>query len=76
MGTGTMTSLWADLDKIKSDILLIVGQKDSKFRKIGDEVSKLIPGAGFETVSDAGHNVHFEQKNRFVEIVSKFLLDE
>ncbi len=76
MGTGAMPSLWADLDKIKSDILLIVGRKDSKFCKTADEVSKLIPCACHEIVNDAGHNVHFEQKNQFVEIVSKFLLDE
>lgn len=76
MGAGAMPSLWADLDKIKSDILLIVGKKDSKFCKTACEVLNLIPHACLETVKDAGHNVHFEQKNKFVELVNKFLLDE
>lgn len=76
MGTGIMPSLWSEFEKIKSDILLIVGQKDSKFCNIASEASKLTPKVCLEIIKDAGHNVHFDQKNKFVESVNKFLLNK
>ncbi len=73
MGTGVQPSLWDELERIKSPLLLIVGEKDSKFREIGSEIDRRCPDATLEVAADAGHNVHLEQPEQFVRAVVEFL---
>lgn len=73
MGTGAMPSLWNKLDQIQADLLLIVGQKDAKFKTIADTVYKKIKNASVEVVAGAGHNVHFEQPEQFIKVVKEYL---
>lgn len=75
MGTGAQQSLWRELANVESPLLLIVGEKDSKFCGIGREMARRCPGAMLEIVPDAGHNVHFERPREFTELVRKFLHD-
>lgn len=75
MGTGAQPSLWNELSKIESSLLLIAGEKDSKFCGVGREMVKRCPGATLEIVPDAGHNVHFERPREYAELVREFLHD-
>lgn len=73
MGVGAQPSLWDGLDRIKADLLLIVGQKDTKFRRIASEMRQRCPTAQVRVVEDAGHNVHFENPERYAKEVCQFL---
>ncbi len=73
MGTGTAPSVWDRLDRITARLLLVVGEKDEKFRKIARAVAAACPRARVHVVEDAGHNVHFENPKAFVNQVRLFL---
>lgn len=73
MGTGSQPSLWNQLDKIKSEILLLVGEKDDKFKMIADEINKYCTYARIKIVPDAGHTVHLDSRNTFISEINNFL---
>lgn len=73
MGAGAQPSLWNELPNIESPLLLIAGEKDSKFCTVGREMAQRCPEASLEIVPDAGHNVHFERPREFTELVQEFL---
>jgi 2-succinyl-6-hydroxy-2,4-cyclohexadiene-1-carboxylate synthase len=75
MGAGAQPSLWNELANVESSLLLIAGEKDSKFCGVGREMVKRSPKATLAVVADSGHNVHFERPREFTELVREFLHD-
>ena len=73
MGTGVMPSLWDLLYKIKAETLLIVGEKDSKFTGIAEDMMTCSDRLKIAIVNGAGHNVHIEKEDEFIEITANFL---
>lgn len=71
---GKMISLWEKLENINIPIHLIVGEKDDKFKEINLNVKSKLKNCNMTIVENAGHNVHFEQPNKFAEIVETFLI--
>lgn len=76
LGTGAQASLWGELPKIAVPTLLVVGEHDAKFRAIADEMQAQHPYAQTAVVPHAGHNVHEEQPDAFVQIVRAFLAED
>ncbi|MFB1051427.1 2-succinyl-6-hydroxy-2,4-cyclohexadiene-1-carboxylate synthase [Paraliobacillus sp. JSM ZJ581] len=74
MGTGVQPSWWDKLATITKPMLLIVGELDEKFVMIADEMKQQCKNAELVIVSDAGHAVHVEQKEKFDTIVKDFIL--
>jgi 2-succinyl-6-hydroxy-2,4-cyclohexadiene-1-carboxylate synthase len=55
-------------------VLLVVGSKDDKFRRIGDEMKNTIgANADLIVIENAGHSVHLEQTHSFQSVVGEFL---
>ncbi len=73
MGTGVQPSLWDQLKKIQARLLLIVGEKDDKFKRIAAEMAPRCPKASIYIVEDAGHNVHWEKAGEYARLVKGFL---
>ena len=73
MGTGVQPSIWDTLPQITLPTQLIVGEYDSKFIGINQEMVQLIPLAEMVTISGAGHTVHLENLAVFIEQVHSFL---
>ncbi len=73
MGTGAQPSLWEKLSEIVTPVLLIVGEKDSKFRGTAGEMVKMMPAAEMYVANDAGHNVHWEKPDEVAKVVRDFL---
>lgn len=73
MGTGVQPSLWGELQYIDMPTQLIVGEHDSKFIRINDEMAQSIPHSSMATLPNAGHTVHLENPRDFLECVKKFL---
>lgn len=72
MGTGNQPSLWEKLAQNQIPLLLLAGEYDDKFKTINAEIASLCPAASLKIISKAGHNVHFENIDKFVAVVRKF----
>jgi pimeloyl-ACP methyl ester carboxylesterase len=60
LGTGSLPSLWDRLGELTAPVVLIVGERDTKFRAIAGEMAERLPRARLEIVAGAGHAVHLE----------------
>ena len=72
MGTGNQPSLWAQLAQNQIPLLLLVGEYDNKFTTINTEIASLCPAATLNIIPKTGHNIHFENLDKFVEVVRQF----
>ncbi|MEG3842793.1 2-succinyl-6-hydroxy-2,4-cyclohexadiene-1-carboxylate synthase, partial [Microcoleus sp. herbarium14] len=72
MGTGNQPSLWEKLAQNQIPLLLLAGEYDDKFITINTEIASLCPAASLEIVPKAGHNIHFENTDKFVAVVRQF----
>ncbi|MEG5014724.1 MULTISPECIES: 2-succinyl-6-hydroxy-2,4-cyclohexadiene-1-carboxylate synthase [unclassified Microcoleus] len=72
MGTGNQPSLWEKLAQNQIPILLLAGEYDDKFININTEMASLCPAATLEIVPKAGHNIHFENIDKFGSVVRQF----
>jgi 2-succinyl-6-hydroxy-2,4-cyclohexadiene-1-carboxylate synthase len=60
LGTGALPSLWDRLSELSMPILLIVGERDVKFRSIAERMAAAIVSARLVVVPEAGHAAHLE----------------
>ncbi len=72
MGSGAQPSLWHKLSNLTMPVLLIVGELDTKFVKIGQEMAALMPNVQLEVMTGAGHMVHLERPLHFQQLVCTF----
>ena len=72
--TGKMKPLYDNIKDIDLKTLLITGELDSKFTNINVEMVKIFNNAEHKIIKNAGHNTHFEEPQRFIEAINKFLL--
>ena len=72
MGTGSQPSAWNSLGLIPPSLLL-VGEMDAKFKEIAARMAAKMRTAAVTVVPDAGHNVHFEQPEKYASLVRAFL---
>lgn len=74
LGTGTQEPLWNRLPELSMPVLVVAGERDAKFIRIGERMAELIgDNAAFATVPDAGHAAHLEQPESFRRVVEPFL---
>ncbi|WP_017797439.1 2-succinyl-6-hydroxy-2,4-cyclohexadiene-1-carboxylate synthase [Oceanobacillus kimchii] len=73
MGTGAQPSFWNDLEQMIMRVLLVVGEKDSKFVKINNKMREKLPNAELTVCKNVGHAVHVENPQIFGKIVEEFL---
>ncbi|MCL6517597.1 2-succinyl-6-hydroxy-2,4-cyclohexadiene-1-carboxylate synthase [Alicyclobacillus sp.] len=69
MGTGAQTPVWDRLDAVVAPTLLVTGALDEKFCAIARRMQAKLPDAAWVCVPDAGHTVHLEQPEAYVEAV-------
>jgi 2-succinyl-6-hydroxy-2,4-cyclohexadiene-1-carboxylate synthase len=60
MGTGTMTPVWDRLHELTMPATVIVGERDAKFRVLGERLVAGLPDAELVVIPHAGHAVHLE----------------
>ena len=73
MGTGVQPSLWNTLSTIQLPVHLIVGELDTKFVSIAQDMHTYLPESNLHVVTDAGHTAHLEQPEAFNETLVKIL---
>ncbi|WP_347862510.1 2-succinyl-6-hydroxy-2,4-cyclohexadiene-1-carboxylate synthase [Salimicrobium sp. PL1-032A] len=74
MGTGVQPSVWHRLEDLDFPVCLIVGERDTKYRKLNAEMERMFPQAQVHLVNDAGHIPHLEKPDIFSEIVRHFMI--
>ncbi len=72
-GQGKMESLWDDLSKLKIPTLLLSGAFDTKYASIQRQMGKLLPNSSHKIIESAGHNLHLEKPEDFVNLLREFL---
>lgn len=73
MGTGSQPYYMNKLVRIKIPTLILTGEKDDKFCKIGEEISNHIEKSEHVIVKNSGHVIHLEQPDKFDRIVVDFI---
>lgn len=73
MGTGKQSSYWHKLHLFQRPVLLLVGEKDSKFIRINEEMNELFPNSELTVVKEVGHAIHVEQPAIFGKLVMEFI---
>jgi 2-succinyl-6-hydroxy-2,4-cyclohexadiene-1-carboxylate synthase len=73
MGAGVMEPRWPGLPGLAIPTLLIVGELDEKYRHLGEHMQGLLPDCRLVVVPGAGHTVHLEQPDLFLEAAISFL---
>lgn len=72
-GTGTQAPLWDRLGELAVPVLVLAGERDAKFRALGERLAATIPDARFEVVPGAGHAAHLERPDAFLALVQPWL---
>lgn len=57
IGTGEMASLWGRLPELTMPVRVVVGERDAKFRTIGERLVAALPDAALTVVPGAGHGL-------------------
>jgi 2-succinyl-6-hydroxy-2,4-cyclohexadiene-1-carboxylate synthase len=73
LGIGSQPSLWEALAQNQVPLLLLVGEFDQKFIQINREMQARCEVAQLQIVAGCGHNIHFEQRQDFLERLRGFL---
>ena len=73
-GTGVQEPVWDRVGTIEVPVLVVAGERDAKFRTLGERLAAAIgSNATFAVVPDAGHAAHLEQPAAFVTVVRAWL---
>lgn len=71
LGTGVMPPLWDRLELLDLPVVVVVGERDHKFRAIGEEMVAALPRSRYIVVPDAGHAVHLERPVAIAEALER-----
>lgn len=71
-GTGTQQPLWDRLGELALPVLVLVGERDTKFTALGRRLVDRLASASLVIVPDAGHSVHLEQPEATVRALADF----
>jgi 2-succinyl-6-hydroxy-2,4-cyclohexadiene-1-carboxylate synthase len=73
LGTGGQPSFWDRLAEVRVPTLVLVGAEDEKYLRLGRRMVAALPDARLRVIPDAGHTVHLERPDRWIEAVRGFL---
>jgi 2-succinyl-6-hydroxy-2,4-cyclohexadiene-1-carboxylate synthase len=74
-GTGTQVPLWDQLGELRIPVLLVAGEKDTKFVTLSQQMHERIATSTLAIIKNAGHSVHLEATSDFVQRVAEWLYD-
>ena len=74
IGTGQQPSYWECLEELNKPVTLIVGEEDEKYVQLAKQMDAKLPNSTVFIVQHAGHNVHLEQPDQFIQEVVHVLV--
>jgi 2-succinyl-6-hydroxy-2,4-cyclohexadiene-1-carboxylate synthase len=72
-GTGAQRPVWDRLGDIDVPTLVLAGERDAKFRDIGERIAAAVPGASFAVIPGAGHAAFGEQPDVTADVIATWL---
>ena len=73
-GAGKQQPTWSRLNELKMPVLLIAGERDTKFVELATRMTESIGGnAHLKIIGNCGHTPHLEQPEQFLEVMTSFL---
>jgi 2-succinyl-6-hydroxy-2,4-cyclohexadiene-1-carboxylate synthase len=72
-GSGVLQPVWEKLPEITIPVLLIAGGQDVPYRLIASEASGMLPDSKLRIIQRAGHRVHVDCADEYIEEVNRFL---
>jgi 2-succinyl-6-hydroxy-2,4-cyclohexadiene-1-carboxylate synthase len=72
-GTGTQLPRWDRLHEIACPVLVVAGERDEKFVSLAHRLHAGLPDSTLAIVPDAGHTVHLEQPDAFLDVLTRWL---
>lgn len=73
MGVGEQQPLWERLPDVRRPVLVVAGDEDVKYRALALAMAQRLPDARVAIVTGAGHAVHLERPEAWLEVVESFL---
>lgn len=73
MGTGAQEPWWHELKEINIPVLLVTGALDEKFVGINEQMKEAMQKAEHISIDKAGHAVHIEKVEAFLQVLTQFL---
>ena len=73
LGTGNMPNYWDKISKFNFPVLIICGDKDSKYCEISKDLKSNILNSHLEIIQNSGHAPHIDQQLMFTKIIQKFI---
>ncbi|WP_029420018.1 2-succinyl-6-hydroxy-2,4-cyclohexadiene-1-carboxylate synthase [Alicyclobacillus macrosporangiidus] len=73
MGTGAQRPQWDRLSSLSIPVLLVTGALDAKFCAIAARMASRLPDVRWVKVEGAGHTVHLERPDAYLDAVLAFL---
>jgi 2-succinyl-6-hydroxy-2,4-cyclohexadiene-1-carboxylate synthase len=70
MSTGAMTPVWDRLGELTMPAVVVVGERDAKFRALGERLAEGLPQAQLVVATGAGHAVHLEAPDAVAEALN------
>lgn len=75
LSPGVQPPLWGYLSKIAHPVLLLAGKDDLKYYQMVTQMAEEIPDARIAIAPGAGHNIHIETPEWFIQTLKAFLDD-
>ena len=72
LGQGVQPSNWERLGELRMPVLLVVGERDTKYVAIAHEMAGAMPRVRVEVVPGAGHACHLEQPETFAHLLASW----
>ena len=73
MSVGAQAPLWEFLPRLNIPVLLVAGERDSKYVNVVRAMAVLLPHATVEIVPGVGHNAHVESASAIANHIKQFL---
>ena len=70
LGTGTMEPVWDRLGELRMPAAVVVGERDEKFRGLGERLAASLPCGSLVVVPGAGHAAHLEAPDAVARAIS------
>ena len=74
-GAAVPAPLFDRLPLVTIPTQIIVGELDTKYTEVGNDMVTRLPNAKMAVVPDAGHTVHLERPDQFAAILRRFILN-
>lgn len=72
LGQGTQPSNWERLGELRTPVLLIVGELDTKYVDLAHRMAEQVADARVEVIAGAGHACHLEQPERVAHLLASW----